>query len=60
MIAHAEIDTDSPFREVLFRAWEETRMYKDHKDATADWILNASLELLIDLYTGVDFVKVMN
>jgi len=64
MIAYSEMDLDgnSPFKEVLFRSWTSTRMGKDDikNHPSEDWILNASLDLLVSLYKDVDFDKVMD
>jgi len=48
-------------REVLMTAWALTRL-SDGKDAYGreEWILNGSLELLVDLYKDIDFQEVMN
>jgi len=54
-------NNDNITREVLMTAWELTRL-SDGKNAYGheEWVLNASLELLVDLYKDINFQEVMN
>jgi len=61
MSERAECSKDSIKREVLMTAWALTRL-SDGKEAYGreEWVLNTSLELLVDLYKDIDFQEVMN
>jgi len=60
---HAELeDNSSLIREVLWRSWEKTSFAIKHniKDTSEEYILNTSLELLVEIYKGLDYQAVMN
>jgi len=60
MSNRAEMPLDDLVREVLMSSWVETRMAKNTSNPSEQWLLEASLKLMTELYSEINFNKVMD